>query len=117
MRLILMLLLVITLSGCGGGKRAGSPADPAAKTGTGSSGFATLDTTLSGKVISINPASRYVVLNFPIGHLPHLDQRLNVWRNGMKVGLLKVTGPQKDDIIVADIVEGEAAVGDQARDK
>jgi hypothetical protein len=115
MRLIFMVLLVITLSGCGRGKRADSPGSTAAKTGT--SGFVALDNTLSGKVISINPASRYVVLNFPIGHLPHLDQRLIVWRNGMKVGLLKVTGPQKDDIIVADIVEGEAVVGDEARDK
>jgi len=72
---------------------------------------------LVGKVVRFNSEGRFVVLNFPIGHLPGVDQRLNVYRQGLKVGEVKVTGPQRDDNTVADIVAGEAQVGDEVRDK
>jgi hypothetical protein len=42
---------------------------------------------------------------------------MNVYRRGLKVGEVKVTGPQRDDNIVADITAGEAAVGDEVRDR
>jgi len=72
---------------------------------------------LSGKVIKLNSEGRFVILNFPIGHLPALEQRLNVYRRGLKVGEIKVTGPQMDDDIVADVVNGEVQVGDEVRDR
>lgn len=72
---------------------------------------------LVGKVVRFSSEGRFVVLNFPIGHLPSVDQRLNVYRQGLKVGEVKVTGPQRDDNTVADIVAGEAQMGDEARDK
>jgi hypothetical protein len=71
---------------------------------------------LQGKVMRTNPAGKFVVLNFPIGHLPSLEQRLSVYRLGLKVGEVRVTGPQLDDNIVGDVVAGEAAVGDVVRD-
>ena len=71
---------------------------------------------LQGKVMRTNPAGKFVVLNFPVGHLPSLEQRLSVYRLGLKVGEVKVTGPQLDDNIVGDVVAGEAAVGDVVRD-
>ena len=72
---------------------------------------------LAGKVVRFNSEGRFVVLNFPIGHLPGPDQRLYVYRQGLKVGEVKVTGPQRDDNTVADIVTGEAQPGDEVRDK
>jgi hypothetical protein len=33
----------------------------------------------------------------------------------LKVGEVKVTGPQREDNIVADLAAGEAEVGDEAR--
>jgi len=72
---------------------------------------------LTGKVARYNDAGRFVVLEFPIGHLPALEQRLFVYRGGMKVGEVKVTGPQRDDHIVADLTHGEAKAGDEVRDK
>jgi hypothetical protein len=57
------------------------------------------------------------VLNFPIGKLPFIAQRLNVYRHNLKVGEVKVTGPQREDNIVADISAGEAQVGDDVRDR
>jgi len=72
---------------------------------------------LAGKVVTYNQPGRFVVLNFPVGQLPALDQRMGVYRKGLKVGELKVTGPQRDDNIVADVVEGTAQPGDEVRDR
>ena len=72
---------------------------------------------LVGKVVRYNSEGRFVVLNFPVGHLPGVDQRLYVYRQGLKVGEVKANGPQLDDNTVADIVAGEAQVGDEVRDK
>lgn len=72
---------------------------------------------LSGKVARVNPGGRFAVLNFPVGHLPALDQRMNVYRLGLKTGEVKVTGPQYDDNIVADVVAGEVQPGDEVRDR
>jgi hypothetical protein len=72
---------------------------------------------LVGKVVRFSSEGRFVVLNFPIGHLPSVDQRLNVYRQGLKVGEVKVTGPERDDNTVADIVAGEAQLADEVRDK
>jgi hypothetical protein len=77
----------------------------------------TPETGLVGKVETANQNLRYVVLSFPIGHLPAMEQRLNVYRHGLKVGEVKVTGPQIEDNVVADIVEGDSGPGDEVRDK
>ena len=48
--------------------------------------------------------------------MPAVDQRLNVYRHGLKVGEVQVGARQMDDNIVADIVAGEAEKGDVVRD-
>ena len=63
----------------------------------------------------VNAAARCVVLNFPLSRMPALEQRLSLYRRGLKVGEVQVTGPQREDNIVADLVAGEAEVGDEAR--
>ena len=75
----------------------------------------TPDNLLVGKVAKANVDGRFVVLTFPIGHLPILDQRLGIYRRGLKVGEVKVTGPQLDDNVVGDIVTGDAQAGDEVR--
>jgi hypothetical protein len=77
----------------------------------------TPETGLVGKVETVNQNLHYVVLSFPIGHLPALEQRMSVYRHGLKVGEVKVTGPQIEDNVVADIVEGDSGPGDEVRDK
>jgi hypothetical protein len=72
---------------------------------------------LVGKVEMVNQNARYVVLSFPIGHLPALEQHLSVYRRGLKIGEVKVSGPQIEDNIVADIVAGDSEPGDEVRDK
>ena len=70
---------------------------------------------LPGKVISFNPNGRFAVLRFPLGEMPPLQRRLGVFREGLKVGELKVSGPQRDTHTVADLVAGECKAGDEVR--
>ena len=72
--------------------------------------------TTNGKVASVRPGSRFAVLSFPIGFMPASDRRFNVYRSGLKVGEIKITGPQRDTHTVADIVAGECQAGDEVRE-
>ena len=81
-----------------------------------SKGSARPDEELFGRVVSVNPVLRFAVMDFPIGKMPALEQRLNVYRNGQKVGEVKVTGPMRDTTIAGDIMAGETQVGDEARE-
>ena len=68
-----------------------------------------------GKVARANLSLKYVVLSFPIGQMPADEQHLNVYRKGLKVGEVKVTGPKMDENTIADVVQGTAEVGDEVR--
>lgn len=70
---------------------------------------------IAGRVVTVNNTARFVVLNYPFGFLPSIDQRLNVYRQGQKVGQLKVSGPQQDTNTAADLLTGEVQIGDEAR--
>lgn len=72
----------------------------------------TPDYSLAARVISVNTVGRFVVLSFPAGGMPRLEQTLFLYRNGLKVAELRVTGPQQENNIVADIASGDAQVGD-----
>jgi hypothetical protein len=69
----------------------------------------------AGQVVKVNSGSQFVVLTFPIGSLPAPDQRLHVYRNGLKVAEVVVTGPVLDDNIVADVVAGTVQLGYETR--
>ena len=71
--------------------------------------------TAAGKVVSVNSSARYAVLSFPVGQVPPLGGRLSIYHGGLKAGEAKVTGPQRDNITIADLVSGEAQIGDEAR--
>ena len=77
----------------------------------------TLEQGMNGKVSSANPTLRFVVLTFPVGHMPAIGRHLSLYRRGLKVAEINVTGPQRDDSIVADVVTGEAEAGDEVRVK
>jgi hypothetical protein len=71
----------------------------------------------SGKVVTYNAAGRFVVLNFPSGQMPRVDQTLFLYRASLKVAEIRITGPQSDDNTVADLVTGDAQAGDDVRDQ
>ena len=123
----LLLLLFLGLASCAGtkssvartsGQRQASP-PPAATTpapANRSGVIVTPAVVLKGKVALVNPAARSAILTFALGQLPRLESRLNVYRSGLKVGEVKITGPRRDINIAADLVAGECQVGDEVRD-
>lgn len=126
MRILLsvMVLGCLMLAGCAHNRPAQTqagfaslPSSPYSDAASNQKLIITPETGLTGKVVRVNSTDRFVVLNFPIGHLPVLDERLNVYRLGLKVGEVKVTGPQMDDNVVGDLVAGDANVGDEVRDR
>lgn len=75
----------------------------------------TLSQAVSGKVATVNTSLRFVVLNFTLNRPPELQQKLSVYRGSLKVGEVKVTGPEMNGNIVADLTAGEAQAGDEVR--
>jgi hypothetical protein len=120
------LLGAILLTGCAGNKEvtppvsAGPDAAAVATNGwatTGAKFRITAESGLTGKIASVNAGLRFAVLVFPLSQMPTVGQRLNVYRNGEKVGEVKVTGPKRNENIIADIASGEAAKGDDVRER
>jgi len=69
-----------------------------------------------GKVARVNLDGRFVVISFSQGDVPKPEERLNIYRNGLKVAEVKVDGRwQTGNNTVADIVQGDVQVGDEAR--
>ena len=119
-----MLALAVMLAGCARilpHANGNSPTPPSATTAKPAPVAApkiviTPDVSLTAKVISVNSVGRFVVLNFPGGQLPKLQQTLFLYHAGLKTAEVKITGPQTDDNIIADLVSGEAQVGDIVRE-
>ncbi len=107
-----LLMAGILVSGCIFHKQ-----KPAASAPKASTMIITPDTSLAGKVYSYNESGRYVVLSFPVGRMPAMGRSLFIYRNGLKTGEVKVTGPQRDTNTVADLVTGDAQAGDEVRDQ
>ena len=82
-----------------------------------STAIVTPDVSPTAKVLSVNATARYVVLNFPAGQLPKLQSTLFVYRDGVKVAEIKITGPQDGNNTVADLISGDAMPGDAVRDE
>lgn len=118
------LLAVLASTGCIFGKHKQTPPPavvdlsgrPAANANTNTF-LVTPDETITGRVVRVNDELRFVVLRFPLGQVPAPGSRMNIFRNGAIVGEIKVTGPQRDENSVADIVFGDAQKGDEVRPK
>jgi hypothetical protein len=114
------LVLALTLSGCAWfrSSTSSSHANTSSKPGSSTSQtIVTPDESMAAKVLSVNIIGRFVVLNFPEGQLPKIDQHMFLYRGGLKTGEVKIAGPQQDTSIVADIVSGDAQAGDLVRDQ
>ncbi|HON09048.1 MAG TPA: hypothetical protein PLW02_13205 [Verrucomicrobiota bacterium] len=74
-----------------------------------------LQIVLSGRIKSVNEKGGFVIISFPLGKMPMIGQRLWVYRDGNRVGVVKITGPQMDFNIAADIIDGEAKIDDEVR--
>src|SRR5262249_45692898 len=103
--------LVVCL-GCSSSSK-GKPTPSGAPSPAGKKVIISPSLALVGKVVSVNTNLRFAVLDFPPGIMPTVGQQLSVYRGEQKVGEVKVSGPQRDTNIAADITAGQAQVGDQ----
>ena len=69
----------------------------------------------SGRVVLVNGPLKYVVVEGVLGRLPPVEQTLNIYRDGQKVGVAVVSGQSRGANFAADLSEGEARVGDTVR--
>lgn len=109
----MMLALTLGVSGCFFHHSKHSDATST----TVSRPIVTPDNSLSAKVVTVNTVGRFVVLNFPADRMPKIGQPMFLYRAGLKVADVKITGPRQENNIVADLVSGEAQVGDTVRDQ
>jgi hypothetical protein len=120
LRLLAGLLLAgLIVSGCGFHHEATPQSNPA-PTVAPSTNMATIvtpDTSLTAKVVRYNSTGRFVVLSFPVGQMPQSGQTFFIYRGGLKVGQIKITGPQQDNDTVADLIDGNAQAGDDVREQ
>jgi hypothetical protein len=75
----------------------------------------TPDNSFTGKVVRYNSVGRFVVISFAVNQMPQAGQTLFLYRAGIKVGEIKITGPQRDSDTVADVTTGDAQPGDDVR--
>jgi hypothetical protein len=114
-----VLLAGLFAFGCGF-HHATTPESAPAPTAPPSTNMATIvtpDTSLAAKVVRYNSTGRFVVLSFPVGQMPQTGQTFFLYRAGLKVGQIKITGPQQDNDTVADLVDGDAQAGDDVREQ
>lgn len=127
---VALLAMVLSVNGCVFRKGASAKAAPAKQATAPATSVAvekkskpepelivTPENLLVGKVATFNTAGRFVVLDFPVGKLPTLDQVMFVYRQGLKVGEVKIVGPERDHMTIGDLIAGEARKGDDVRDK
>jgi hypothetical protein len=112
MRVLLAAVLLFAMVLCGCARKKAGQAPPSPRAGRPT---APAKAAMGGIVSRVEPVGRFVVLSFPPDQMPAMDQSLNVYRHGAKVAQLKVSGPRRDNNIVADIVTGAPEVGDEAR--
>lgn len=118
----MILLGAMVLAGCA--RQQVHPASPAGHFGMpaaapaapGQKLIITPATGLVGKVEKVNLSSRFVIVNFATGQMPELGRVMAVYRNGLKVGELKMNALRLDGNQVADLVAGEAVKGDEVRE-
>jgi hypothetical protein len=118
------MAIALFLSGCVRDQKSSVFDNPASPYGPvnnpssipGHGGIVTADQVLEGEVASVNSNLRFAVVTFPPGRTPAIGQRMNITRQGLKVGEIKITGPERDDSTVGDIIAGEAERGDVVRE-
>ena len=110
----LTAIVALGLAGCalpgkwgGAGSRLAKPGDATLVTPAGHR--------MKGKVVRTNGRLNFVVLDFSLQGLPPVGQQFAIYRLGKKVGQVRVSGPAWDTYAVADIVEGEIWMGDEAK--
>jgi hypothetical protein len=78
---------------------------------------ATVDTAESplGRVVTANLILKFAVIDFSLRPMPAIGVEMLLYRGTQRVGQVRISGPVLDGHIVADIIAGDAATGDEVR--
>jgi len=68
-----------------------------------------------GHVQMVNTSGHFVVVSFANGFMPDVEDKLGVFRDGSKIGEIKITGPQREYNIAAEILSGDPQVQDEVK--
>jgi|ERR1041384_3649691 hypothetical protein len=115
--LLLALAVALVACGCSSTQRPAQPA--AANPNPGAQPAVPTATPInvrSGKVASVNLGARFIVIDFSVGGVPAEGRTLGVYRGGQKVAEVKISGPVIGTNTAADILSGNAQVGDVVRE-
>ncbi len=96
---------LLVLAGCAHSKPSAGGAPP--------STVITPDFKPVGRVEMVNREARFIVVSFPPGHLPPPGEHWSVNHRGLKIGEVVISSPQRAVDTVADLIAGEANVGDE----
>lgn len=69
----------------------------------------------SGKIHSVNAGLKFVVIDYTLGGMPPLQSVLGVYRGSEKIGQLRLSGPERNGFVAADVLEGFLQPGDEVR--
>lgn len=72
---------------------------------------------VQGRVTVVNARLRFVIVDFAFSPPPALLAQLGLFRDGERIGEVRITGPVNGTSIVADVFSGEAQVGDLVREE
>jgi hypothetical protein len=67
------------------------------------------------KIRSVDPQYKFVVIDFTSRVMSAVGTELTVYREGKRVGTVRVTEPVRAQFATADVVDGDVQVGDEAR--
>ena len=67
----------------------------------------------AARIVSLNTEHDFVVIDFTSRMMPAVGTRVNIYRNGKRVGAVRITEPVRAQFATADILEGEVHVGDE----
>jgi hypothetical protein len=118
----LVLAVLLLAGGCAGKKASGLPAPgptatpPPAAAGADQQPAAPPATARAGKVVWVNQPGRFVVLKFPREQVPRPGEAFSLYRGGQKTGEVRIGSSRDDDRVVADVLSGDAQLGDEARE-
>ena len=110
----LALLVALGLTGCATKHHPAAVTPPAPAV---LKPIVTLDASLSAKVVRVNTEGRFVVLEFPTGELPRMNQIWYVYHAGLKAAEVKIGNRQLENTIIADVLTGQAEPGDVVREQ
>lgn len=71
---------------------------------------------IQGRVTVVNARLRFVIVDFAFSQPPALQARLGLYRDGQRIGEVRISGPVNGTSIVADVLSGVAEVGDLVRE-